>query len=66
MADASEGNVTEHIPDEDIAAFLNKSLQPQRRDAVIAHLAECSTCRTLVTESERSRKFAPDPNERSK
>lgn len=51
-----------HIPEDDIAAFLAHRLSLQRNEEVIAHLAECPRCRTLVTESERSQEFTPDPN----
>jgi len=54
-----------HIPDDDIAAFLARRLLPRREEAVIAHLAECARCRTLVTEFQRSREFSSDPGESS-
>ncbi len=55
-----------HIPDDDIAAFLARRLSPQREEDVIAHLAECARCRTLITEFQRSQEFSSDPGESSR
>jgi hypothetical protein len=39
-----------HPPDETLAAFVDDKLPKTERRAVIAHLAECGECRTLVND----------------
>lgn len=62
MTKPPDDKLAQHIPEDDIAAFLAHRLSLQRNEEVIAHLAECPRCRTLVTEYERSQEFARDPN----
>ncbi len=62
MAEHPESDSPEHIPEEDIAAFLDNELPSRRREEVIGHLAICPSCRTIIAQSEQSKKSAPDPN----
>jgi len=60
------GKRRRHLPHEDLAAFLEGRLSPQKKEQVIAHLAECSDCRQLVAGTTMSHKFVSDPDKPSK
>lgn len=60
------GKTRRHHPEEDLAAFLEGRLSPQKKEEVITHLAECSDCRQLVAGTAISRKFVGDPDKPSK
>jgi hypothetical protein len=65
MTEPPDSTPEEHISDEDVAAFLEHQLSPQRKDEVITHLAQCPRCRMLVTLLERSLKSVPNPKQSS-
>jgi len=43
----------EHLAEEDIAAYLDRTLGPDRRDAVDSHLADCADCRAEIRSAAR-------------
>jgi anti-sigma factor RsiW len=63
MTEPPDSTPTEHISDEDLAAFLAHGLLPQKEQEVITHLAECSRCRTLVALLESSKQSVREPDE---
>jgi anti-sigma factor RsiW len=45
----------ECLPEETLAAFIDGALTPAERQAVEAHLADCSRCRAVVALAIRKR-----------
>jgi len=66
MTKRSGSKPRRHISNEDLAAFLEDRLSPQKKEEIIAHLAECPDCRQLVAGTTMSWKFVRDPKERPK
>ncbi len=59
QTEARSGN--EHLTNEDLAGFVDHSLEPEEMEMTIAHLANCKECRTVVAEVEMSRVAVSDP-----
>jgi hypothetical protein len=54
-----------HISAEDIAAFLARRTMSHERKKIMAHLEQCSYCRTLAVQVVLSEATAPDPDDDS-
>jgi len=50
-----------HVSAEDIAALLDRTISPQRRRQVVAHLADCVECRKAVADVAISQSVVNDP-----
>jgi anti-sigma factor RsiW len=50
------------LPDEDIAAYVDRAISGERLKQIEYHLVECRRCRRVVALVVRSQTVVPDPD----
>ena len=50
-----------HLSEGDIAALLDTAVLAQQRRVMLAHLANCKKCRTILSGAILSQSFVSDP-----
>jgi hypothetical protein len=56
-----EENVSHHLSEGDIAALMDTAVLAQQRRVMLAHLANCKKCRTILSGAILSQSFVSDP-----
>jgi predicted anti-sigma-YlaC factor YlaD len=56
---------TQHITDEDVAAFLCNAVSAEQKELIVFHLSNCDECRSLVAKVVLTFPMVSDPEEPS-
>jgi anti-sigma factor RsiW len=52
--------MTEHLSDNDMAAYVDGKVAPEEREYIEGHLSRCAECREIVVFVFRATEAAPD------